>query len=248
MGIDYSQGWWLAACGAFLMGLSKGGLPGVGNLTVALFALVYPARESVGLLLPVLLSADLVAVLVYRRHAEALLVLKLLLFALPGVVLGYLLMGVMTDEGLSRFIGGALLAMTGVHFLRQWRNRGRGKVYLPRSTGLAALIGGAAGASSMMANAAGPLGDFYFMALGLSKLSFIGNKAWFFLGLNLIKVPFQVDLGLIQTESLAVSASFMAFAMVGAMLGPWAVRFIRQDIFGALIWFFVVAAALRLLW
>ena len=32
--------WFLLALGALIMGMSKGGIPGAGNLTVAIFALV----------------------------------------------------------------------------------------------------------------------------------------------------------------------------------------------------------------
>ena len=64
------------AFGALIMGMSKGGLP-VLNLTVAIYALVLEdalgpvgVPLSVGLLLPVLISADVTATLVYRRHAD----------------------------------------------------------------------------------------------------------------------------------------------------------------------------------
>src|SRR5690606_34301020 len=60
--------WALAALGALLVGLGKGGLPGVGNFTVLLFALSFDAKLSVGLLLPILISADVVAVILYRKH------------------------------------------------------------------------------------------------------------------------------------------------------------------------------------
>ena len=52
--------WVLLALGSFIMGMSKGGIPGAGNLTVAIFALVMEdalgpvgVALSVGLLLPV---------------------------------------------------------------------------------------------------------------------------------------------------------------------------------------------------
>ena len=62
--------WMLICLGALLVGLAKGGIVGVGNLTVVLFVMVFEAKASVGLLLPVLISADIVAITVYRRHAD----------------------------------------------------------------------------------------------------------------------------------------------------------------------------------
>ena len=77
------------------MGMSKGGIPGAGNLTVAIFALVLenalgPAGVplSVGLLLPVLISADMAATVVYRRHANWKYIFRLLPFFLIGTALG----------------------------------------------------------------------------------------------------------------------------------------------------------------
>ena len=74
----------LIALGAFLVGLGKGGLPGVGNLTVVLMALVLPAKASVGILLPILICADIIAVLVYHRHAQWRYISKLA----PWIVMG----------------------------------------------------------------------------------------------------------------------------------------------------------------
>ena len=59
--------WVVGAIGAFLAGLSKTGLPGLGSLSVALFALALPVRESVGTVLIILICADVVAVAAYRN-------------------------------------------------------------------------------------------------------------------------------------------------------------------------------------
>jgi len=56
----------VALCG-FLVGVSKTGIPGIGILVVPLLASVLPARVSVGVLLPMLIFADIFAVSYYRR-------------------------------------------------------------------------------------------------------------------------------------------------------------------------------------
>lgn len=58
--------WLIAALGALLIGLGKGGLPGIGNISIAIYALIFPAKLSVGILLPILIVADIVAVYLYR--------------------------------------------------------------------------------------------------------------------------------------------------------------------------------------
>ena len=62
-------------------------------------------------------------------------------------------------------------------------------------------IGVFSGFTTMIANAAGPVMTVYLEAMGVKKEEFVGNMAWFFAGINLIKVPFSVRLGLVTTVS-----------------------------------------------
>ena len=105
---------------AFCVGLGKGGLPGIGNLTVILAALVLPAKASVGILLPVLISADIVAVLVYRRHTEWRYIKKLAPWVIVGIVIGYFVFSRVDDAQVRFLIGFILLSMTAVYFYRKW--------------------------------------------------------------------------------------------------------------------------------
>ncbi len=54
---------------AFLIGMAKCGVPGLGIMAVPLMAAVFPARESVGALLPILIAGDLIAISFFRRQA-----------------------------------------------------------------------------------------------------------------------------------------------------------------------------------
>ena len=213
--------WSLLAIGSLIMGLSKGGLPGAGNLTVAIFALVLEdalgskgVPLSVGLLLPILISADLSATIVYRRHAEWKFILRLLPYFLVGTVLGwwifdYFQAGDHRVTQLKQVIGGILLGMTVIHFLLKYGkassqpftfNEGsRSSVVLGLVFG---LVGGVA---TMLANAAGPVAQLYLLAMALQKYAFIGTSAWLFLIVNIFKVPFMIDLGIINTVSISVS-------------------------------------------
>ena len=85
--------WGLVCLAAFLVGLSKTGIAGLGILAVAIFASVLPARESVGAVLVTLLAGDLVAVTTYRRDASWKHLLRLFPWPGLGVVLGALALG-----------------------------------------------------------------------------------------------------------------------------------------------------------
>lgn len=237
----------LIALGAFLVGMGKGGLPGVGNLTVVLMALALPAKASVGILLPILISADIIAVLVYRRHAEWRYIGKLAPWMVAGIVAGYFVFSLVDDGQVRILIGAILLSMTAVHFYRKWLRRHATEAdALPDHPAFIGGTGIVGGFATMVANAAGPVAALYFIASGLPKYAYIGTSAWFFLLVNLFKVPFMVDLQIIDWGSIRFSASFMLFSVLGAVIAPMIVKHINQKVFEFLIWFFVIVGGLKL--
>jgi hypothetical protein len=238
----------IVALGAAFVGFGKGGLPGVGNLTVVLLALVLPPKASVGVLLPILISADIMAVAIYRRHAEWRYVYRLLPWMLAGIVIGYLVFSQVNDAHVRFMIGVILLSMTGVHFFRKWSRRNHeGEDQLPHHPVFIATTGVIGGFATMVANAAGPVAALYFIASGLPKYAYLGTSAWLFLLVNCIKVPFMMDLGIIDFDSLGLSGSFMAYAIVAALIAPLIVKRINQKVFEILIWVFVVIGGLKLI-
>jgi uncharacterized membrane protein YfcA len=238
----------LIALGAVFVGLGKGGLPGIGNLTVVLLVFALPAKASVGVLLPILISADVVAVAVYRRHALWPYIVKLLPWMVVGIVLGYFVFSRVNDAHVRLLIGLILLTMTAVHFFRRWMRRNHGgEDHLPHHPVFIGTTGVVGGFATMVANAAGPVAALYFIASGLPKYAYIGTSAWLFLLVNCFKLPFMMHLGIIDADSLRLSASFIPFAVAGAMIAPFIVKHINQRLFEGLIWVFVVIGGLKLI-
>lgn len=244
--------WWqwvAAGLGALLVGLGKGGLPGVGNFTVLLFAYAFEAKASVGLLLPVLISADLVAIVVYRREVDWRVLWRLWPWMALGVVLGTLVFGQMDGSDVARVIGVIVLTMTGLQVLRSWLQRKHPRVAAhlePHNRYYAGTLGILGGLATMLANAAGPVGQLYLLSANLRKLAFIGTGAWLFFLINVFKLPFQAYLGILSLHSLSVSAMLMPVAMGGAFLAPSLVRRINEVWFLRLVWVFVVVAGVKL--
>ena len=236
------------AFGALFVGLGKGGLPGVGNLTVVLLALVLPAKASVGILLPILIVADVIAVTVYRRHAHWPYIAKLAPWTVVGVLIGWAVFSHVNDAQIRVLIGGVLLGMCAVHFFRRWQRRNHEEAdRLPHHPLFIAATGIIGGFATMVANAAGPVAALYFIASGLPKYAYIGTMAWFFLLVNLFKVPFMMQLGILDTGSFGFSAGFMPYAIAGAAVAPFLVKRINQKLFDFLIWFFVIVGGLKLI-
>ncbi|MBC2594093.1 sulfite exporter TauE/SafE family protein [Ruficoccus amylovorans] len=244
------QQWICGLLGALCIGFGKGGLPGLGNLAIWFFAMAFEPKQSVGILLPALICGDIVAVLVYRKHADFRYVRRLLPWSMLGVVIGFFLFNRIPGDVFSVVIGGMLLAMTGVHFLRQWllRKRAEGaEDPIPHKPWFIGGTGIAGGVATMLANAAGPIASFYFMAIRLPKMAFIGTSAWFFFLINIFKLPFQSAAGNLTLLSLQISLVFGAAAIVCGLIAPKVVRYIPQRYYSACIWTVIIFAAISLI-
>jgi uncharacterized membrane protein YfcA len=223
--------WALGALGAFLVGLSKTGIPGLGILNIAFFALAFPARESVGLVLVILICGDIVAVTTYRRDASWPHLLRLFPWAAAGIVAGYFALGRVDDWQMRHLIGIILLCLVVFQYVRSRRSPLLGSEAQPPRPWLAPIAGITAGFTTMVANAAGPVMVLYLLAMRLPKILFIGTAAWYFLLLNLFKVPFSASLGLINPASLGVSLLLGPFAMLGALIGRPIAERLNQRLF-----------------
>jgi hypothetical protein len=243
---DFSPGHWaLAIVGACCIGVSKTGIAGLGVLTVAIYANVLPAKLSTGIILPMLIAADLVAVAVYRRHAQWSRLWRLFPWVAVGVVAGYFAMDRVDDRQVRKLIGLIVVTMVALH---GWSKRRGGDNAVPHTHWFAALTGLLAGYTTMMANAAGPIMTLYLLAIGLPKLEFLGTGAWFFLIINVFKVPFSANLGLITGTTLQFNAVLLPAVLAGTWLGKLFIPRLNQRWFQALALGLTLLAGLRLLW
>ncbi len=235
----------MIAVSAVVVGVSKTGMPGLGILPVPMMALAFSTRESTGLLLGLLILADLFAVTYHRRNARWRLVLRLLPAALAGIVAGYFGLKVINDQQLKPIIGGIVLVMLG---LNCWRTRAGGEeAPVPAQWWFAATLGFMAGVTTMMANAAGPVMIIYLLAMRLPKIEFVGTSAWFFFTVNWLKVPFSATLNLVTAESVKLNLMMLPFIGVGALLGILVLKRIPQKAFTMIVQILAAVAAVRLL-
>jgi uncharacterized membrane protein YfcA len=249
---DFTPTQWLfAVLAAIGVGLSKSGLYGVGLFHVVVFANLFPGLASTGVVLPMLIAADVGAVMLFRRHAEWRYVRRTLPPAVVGVAIGWAVMGWTQRQGVpgARFnpvIGGVVLAMAAAQIVRNQRPNLFADV--PHTHGFAWTMGLLAGVTTMVANAAGPVMALYLLAVALPKDEFVGTGAWFFLLINCIKVPFSAQLGLITSHTLLFNALLVPLIIVGLFIGRSVVTRVPQVWFDRLILIFAGLAALKLMW
>jgi|APSaa5957512622_1039677.scaffolds.fasta_scaffold34624_1 hypothetical protein len=230
--------WLLAILAAALIGTTKGGVAGLGTLAVLIMADLFDARLSSGVILPMLIIGDILAVIYYRRHANWALLVKLIPPAIVGIVIGTLIMKRVRNEELRIIIGVVVLLFLLFNLLR---DRGIIKDQrIPSGWAFAVPICVVAGIVTMMMNAAGPLMLVYFLSLRMEKNRFIGTMAWYFLVLNVLKVPLSMYLGFITADSFLFNLKLAPAILLGGLFGIWLVKHLSTKRYHR--WIQVIAA------
>lgn len=237
--------WALAVLAATGIGVSKSGLPGVSLLHVVLFAQLFPGLRSTGVVLPMLIVGDVGAVLLFRRHAQWNHVFRTLPPALIGVGIGWACMRAWPGLNWNPVIGGIVAGLAVLQLVRNWRPDLLSD--MPHARGFAWTMGLLAGITTMVANAAGPVMGLYLLAVALPKDAFVGTSAWFFLLINVLKVPFSAQLGFIEPATLTFNALLIPVILSGLFLGRALVAKVPQKVFDSLILAFAIVASLKLI-
>ena len=236
--------WIIAALVALMIGFSKTGIPGAGILAVPLMAIIMPAKESTGFLLPILALADILAILYWKRHVDWGQLRQLFIpWTFIGVVVGYAVMLHVRSEQLKPIIGVIIFVLVTSSWLR---DRMVSDDAIPTHPAFAAAMGLLAGTLSMMANAAGPVMILYLLAHRFDKKRFIGTQAWFFWILNLSKMPFSIAQGLVTWPSFFTNLTLIPIILAGGLLGIFLVHRISQKAFNGTVRLLAAGAALKL--
>lgn len=227
---------------AFIVGFTKTSIGGMGILAVLLMALAFPGKASPGILLPMLIVADIFAVVYYRRSCQWGVIARIFPMTAIGVVIGYYIVDILPQEIFERALGVLILLMLALSLVLERRGGSvsNGSVFT-------AATGIAAGIATMMGNAAGPIFAIYLLQMGLPKQEFVGTRSWFFLLINIFKLPFSAHLGLIGLETLKLDAMVMPVIFAGACAGYMFLKLINIELFKWLIRLAVLVAASRLI-
>jgi len=220
--------WLVGVLCAFVVGIGKTGAPGIVSFVTPLMVLIVgDARYSAAWVLPILSAADFFAVWYWRRHAAARTLFAMIPWVLAGMAAGAAALSL--SEPVLRRIVAAIVAWMLVQSLWQrWHNS-----TAPR--GGAPFYGVTAGFASTVANGAGPVMNLYLLSQRLPKETFVATGAWFFLVVNLSKVPIYLAYGLFTRESLMFDLFMVPVVLSGALAGRWVVRYTPQRVFDLLI-------------
>ena len=235
--------WLLGALCAFCVGVAKTGVPGLGIFVVPLMAFTAgDARLAAGWLLPLLCAADVFAVAYYRRHAQTTRLVSLAPWVVAGMAAGALALAG-PERVLRPLVGLIVLVMIVVHIVRR-----RAATLPAESRASSAAYGTTAGFATMVANAAGPVMNLYLLTRRLPKEELIGTGAWFFLVINLSKLPVYAAHGLIGARSLLFDAALLPAVIAGALSGRAIFGLIPGRAFEIVVLALTAVSALLLVW
>jgi len=230
---------------ALIVGFSKAGIQGATIPAVAMMAVIFGGKESAGIMLPMLMTGDLVAILKYGRQGNVRDVLRLMPSTIIGILLGAFLGSLMNDRQFKLMLGVIVLVCLALLLYRSIRKQ---NIQLPDNRFLHWLTGSLSGFSSMVGNASGPIFNVYILAQNLQKTTMIGTTAWFFFLMNLLKVPFHVFLwGTITVDTLKYTLLAIPFIGLGAWVGIQVIHHISEQWYRRLILVMTVIAAIRLM-
>ena len=209
----------------FLLGLSKSGIKGIGIIIVVILAFVFGEKASTGVLLPMLVCADIFAVIYYNRHAQWHIIKKLIPWMIVGV-----LVGVWVGNDISSLVFKRLMAIIiigSVALMFYTENKKSNSVPTNKAFGVTA--GFLAGFTTMIGNLAGPVSNIYFMAMRFPKNEFIGTAAWLFFIINVFKLPFHIFVWkTITLETLVLNSVLIPAVIIGFFLGAYIVKLISN--------------------
>jgi len=213
---------WIAICLAvFLLGLSKSGIKGIGIVLVIILAFVFGEKASTGVLLPMLICADIMAVIYYNRHANWTYIKKLMPWMVVGVLFGVWLGNYISEALFKRTMAIIIIASVLIMFYTEKRN----STHIPKSSLFSGSAGFFAGFSTMIGNLAGPIANVYFLAMRLPKNEFIGTAAWLFFIINVFKLPFHFWVWKTVTkETLVLNSVLLPVIAISFFSGIWIVK------------------------
>jgi len=235
----------IMGCG-MLIGMSKVGVPGVSMIVVPALAFIFGAKQSTGVLLPILMMADLFGVAYYRRHANWNHLVKVIPWAVVGLVLALWVGEMVNDKQFKNLISVLVFLSIG---LMLWQDKRKGTNLFPDKWWFAAAMGILGGFATMIGNVAGPVFAIYLLAMHLPKNSFIGTSAWFFMIINFTKFPLQFFVwNNIKPETLMVDVVTLPAIAIGAFVGFKVVKIIPEHTYrGFVIAITAISAFLLLL-
>ncbi|WP_152048051.1 sulfite exporter TauE/SafE family protein [Aureimonas psammosilenae] len=227
----------------FLVGLSKGGFGGsISMVGVPAMALAISPVTAAGIMLPILIVMDIVALVAWRGVYDKAVLKVILPASMIGIALGYATSASIPDAGVRLTIG--ILCLV---FSVQWFFSGRHKTAPGEASRPKGVFWGAvAGFTSFVSHSGGPPFQVYVMPLKLQPAVFAGTTVVFFAATNFVKLVPYFLLGQFSAQSLATSAALLPLAPIATVIGVWLVKKTEAEKFYLITYALLIPVGLKL--
>ena len=208
--------WIFAALATFLVGASKGGVPGVGVLAVPVLAQVMSPVVAAGLLLPLYILSDLYGLWLYRKDYDLWNIKIIVAAATIGIGIGWATAHYNNDDVVKLIVGIiGIWYSVDLYFKNKNKNMATKSADVPRGLFWGALTG----FTSFVAHAGGIPYQMYVLPQRLSKMKYAGTSTIAFAIINLLKLPPYWFLGQVTVGSLETCLYLAPIALFGAWAG-----------------------------
>ncbi len=223
-------------------GFSKFSIGGMGLIILPIVMLAFPGPEALGIVIPMYLVTDVMAIYMYRQNINWAVLARLLPLALIGIVVGGWWLSGIDAEQFTVMLGIIIIAILILGIWLDYQSTNIMKhPFVIYMTGLFA------GFISLIANAAGPLLSLILIEQKLSKEAYVSTRAWAFFIINLAKLPTLYFLELISWETTIISMQCLPGLLIGAGIGYYVLRRLNLKQFKWLIRGMAMIAAVKLL-
>jgi hypothetical protein len=234
----------IAFLAALLLGMGKAGIKGLGVLIVLLMAIVFGGKPSTGILLPLMIVADIFAVFYYHRHTQWKFLVKLLPTMFFGVLIGVWVGKDISEVFFKQIMAVLILITLAIMVVMEKKKSNEIPSHWSFSSGMGLL----SGITSMIGNLAGSFADIYFLAMRLPKNEFIGTAAWLFFIINVFKLPFHIFIWeTINLETVRLNIILIPGVIIGFYLGVKIVKQINNNAYRKFIFIATAVGALLIL-
>jgi len=221
-----------------MVGMAKAGVKGLGTVSIPLTVMIFGAKASTGIILPVLIYADTFTVLYYYKKTDWSEVKSLIPFSIIGVIIA-VVVGMYISDRAFQYLMGVLILVCLVLLIM--KDRAKSDIDIERIPLVKPSTGLSLGFSTMIGNAAGPFLNIYLLLKKMPKEIFIATSAVYFYIINFVKIPFHIWVWhTISWDTFLLSLTSIPAILIGVIIGILLVKIMSDQFFK---WLVIISTA-----
>lgn len=227
-----------------LYGVAKSGLGGsMALISIPLMTVVMTLSQALAIILPILILSDLVAVYKFRKHYDSKTLKLLMVGGAIGVVTGSYTYIYFSEELLKVLIGCMGFIFTTHYFIFKRKKL----IPLKKSILKGGISSAVAGFASFCVHAGGTPTSIYLLPLRLKKEIYVGTRVIFFTFLNLVKLPFYINLSFFNADTLKMSVLFFPASILGILIGYQILKRVKEEVFYNVVYSLILISSTKLI-